>query len=468
MEVEPHDEEMEAIVLGSLLIEQSCFDNYFNRAQEGWFHVMNHRVIFNAMVKVEKNNQRVDIMTIILQLKNDNKLEGVGGASAITSLTNKIASTANIEVHIKILQQLNIRRMLMKFSRNLYSECTRVDNDPLDIQATFLNKISDLADFSFESNDLVHIKDIIASEKDEFEEKVTLAKKGIKNGIITRFERFDKKIGAFRKGNLITIAARPGVGKTSVLISFAKNISSCNHPVLIFSLEMTRQELLYRFDVNYSEGKINTESLQSGAISDEDILLKHDAEFNLSKLPITISDIPQTLSAITRKVKRWSLENKDGIVMIDYAQLIMPEYGSRKSPEQEVSEIARGLKNLAKECECPIIMLSQLSRAVESRTDKRPINSDLRQSGEIENASDMIVMLYRDEYYDIFENHEGESTIGVMEWIVRKNRHGGTGFVKVFYNNKISNFSDEKISSYEPMQNSLKPSGSFDSGAIDF
>jgi replicative DNA helicase len=474
----PSDNELECVVLGSMLIDSACYETNFFRLSESLFYNPKNVAIFKAIKLANELFKRVDIITVVKALQKEDRLEYVGGASYITSMTTPIASTANIEVHIKILQQFDVRRKLIGFSQHLYSKATRIDNDALSIHEQSLRQLSELADFSFESTDLIKINDFITGFKPEFEEKIALANKGITTGVVTGFKGFDQKIGAFRKGNLITLAARPGMGKTAVLISFALNIAKSGNPVLLFSIEMSYEELLYRMVIHQLNGKIANEALQSGNLTPQEILDKQQAEYELMRLPITVTDRPQNLTSIQRKTKRWAAENPNGIAMVDYLQLVNVESKAKNSRVDDVSEIARGLKDVAKDCMIPFIGLSQLNRSVETRgTDKRPINSDLAQSGEIENASDMIVMLYRDSYYDIMQDANGESTQGVMEWIIRKNRHGAIGMYKVYHNEKMSNFSEDRSTlinyaqagEYEPSSmNTLKPNHSSWDSDLDF
>ncbi len=464
----PNDNELECTVIGSMLIDNDCYETNFFRLSESLFYNPKNKEIYKAIIEAQSIFQRVDLVTVVKALQKNDKLKSVGGASFVSNLTTPIASTANIEVHIKILQQFDVRRKLIQFSQSLYSQSNRIDNDSLELHEKAISQLSELADFSFESSDLIHISKFIESFKPEFEEKVSLATKGIKTGVITGFNGFDDKIGAFRKGNLITVAGRPGIGKTAVLITFLINIAKQGISVLLFSIEMSYEELFYRMVIHQLNGKIPNETLQSGKLSSQELVDKQQAEHELRKLPITITDKPQNLSDIQRKTKRWAAENPNGIAMLDYMQLVNVKSNGKNTRFDDISEIARGLKNVAKEGMIPFIALSQLNRSVETRGgDKRPLNSDLAQSGEIENASDIIIMLYRDSYYDIEVDSEGQSTKGLMEWIIRKNRHGATGVYKVYHNEKMSNFSEDKAtlinyaepSEYTPNSiSTLKPS----------
>lgn len=464
----PFDNDLECLVLGSILIDTECYENHFFKLSESLFYSVKNKNVFRAIVEAQNSFGKVDIVTVVKALQKQNNLSSVGGVVYITSLTSPIASTANIETHIKLLQQVDIRRKLIAFSQSLSAAAYKLDNDALDLHEKSLRQLSELADFSFESNDLIKIKDFIAMNKADFDEKLALYQQGIRTGIVTGYAGFDRKIGAFRKGNLITLAGRPGIGKTAVLIAFAIGMAKQGIPVLVYSLEMSTEEMLYRMIIHHLNGAISNESLQSGALTPKEIIDKQQAELEISKLPLTITDKPQLLSTIERKTKKWSAENRKGIVLIDYLQLIKKPKDSKKNEEQEVSELSQGLKNLAKECAIPIIQLAQLSRAVELRGgDKRPLPSDLRSSGSIEQDSDIIIMLYRDAYYDIMQDVNGESTQGIMEWIIRKNRHGALGIYKVYHSEKLSNFSEDRStlinyatpSEYEPQSmNTLKPS----------
>jgi len=474
----PHDIELEKTVLGSMLIDMDCYENHFFRLTESLFYKPENMTVFAAIKDAQKVFGKVDIITVVKALQKQDKLQYVGGASYITSLTTPIASTANIETHIKLLQQIDVRRKLINFAHSLGAAAYRIDNDSLELHEKSLRQLSELADFSFESSDLIKIKDFIEQHKVEFDEKLSLAQQGIKTGVVTGFSGFDSKIGAFRKGNLITMAGRPGMGKTAVLIAFALGIARQGIPILIFSLEMSTEELHYRMVISHLNGSISNEALQSGNLTAKEIIDKQQAELEISKLPITITDKSQTLASIERKTKKWVMENPNGIAMVDYLNLIKASKENNKNREQEVSDISKGLKNLAKDCLIPIIMLAQLSRNVEQRGgDKRPIPSDLRESGSVEQDSDMIIMLYRDEYYDILQDEAGQSTKGTMEWIIRKNRHGATGIYKVYHNEKLSNFSEDRStlinyaqpSEYQPASmNSLKPSQNSWDDDLDF
>lgn len=438
--IPPQAIELEEIVLGELLLEKDAVSNVIDQLSEDVFYKENHQIIFNAIHELFHSNEPIDVMTVIERLKKNGKLEIVGGHYYIAQLTARVASSANIEYHVGILKQKYLQRCLISTAtetiRKAYDETIDVF-DLLDETERNLFEISEVnlrqkaSSMSTLVSNVMHNVNHLRSNEDA------------STGLLTRFDVIDKITGGWQPSDLIVVAARPGMGKTSFVLSMARNIAiDFNNPVAFFSLEMTAEQLVSRLIA--AESEIGVGKLRSGDLHDyewEHINSKIQA---LANAPMFIDDSPGlSLFELRAKARRLKAQHDIKLIIIDYIQM-MTEGGTKVSGnrEQEIANISRSLKNLAKELNIPVIALSQLNRSVETRGStggkiaKKPVLSDLRESGAIEQDADLVLFIYRPEYYEIYEDDLGD-TRGRAMISIAKHRNGKTGdvwlrFVKEF------------------------------------
>ncbi len=426
----PHNKEAEQSILGSMLIDKECLVSSFEALKTDDFYLESNKLIFDAMQELFNRNEPIDIVTVSAELTAKNSLEAIGGIEYLSYLATTLPTTANLRQYIDlVLDRSTLRRII------------RAASDILDNSYSPAGNAQSVADeagrliFSVlenqENRGLVHIKDVLLQAHDSLAD--LYQNKGRLTGVTTGLTDLDKELHGLQKSDLILVAARPSMGKTS----FALNIASAaaikgNTPVAIFSLEMSAPQIVSR--LISSEMLIDSEHLRTGELTDED-WEKIAASLNaLGDAPIYINDSTNvTVSDIRAKCRRLKLEKGLGLIVIDYLQLMQ---GTRsENRQQEVSDISRSLKILAKELDVPIITLSQLSRLPEQRAEHRPMLSDLRESGAIEQDADVVLFLYRDEVY----NPETEQK-NIAECIIAKHRQGSTGTVKMVWAGKYTRF----------------------------
>jgi replicative DNA helicase len=433
----PQAPELEEAVLGAILLEKDAINHALaaSLAPEH-FYFEAHATIYIACLEMFKKSLPIDIRTIIDWLRKDGKLDLISeGAYYIAELTSKVSSAANVDYHIRIVQEKFMKRELIKMGSMIheqgYSETDIFDNleeiqkmlFSVDIGRTAQKPV--MSAFSLYTNTVKALQSKISHN-------------GL-TGIPSGFRPLDAITSGWQRSNLVIIAARPGMGKTSFTMTLAREAAR-NIPVAVFSLEMASQELMER--LISSENKIPNDKLRSGILTalDWEVITKDQGKLSSSKLFI---DDTAAISIYELRSKCMRLKHEKDIqmVLIDYLQLMRGDKGGNR--EQEISSISRGLKSLSKELNIPVIALSQLSRSVETRGgDKRPQLSDLRESGSIEQDSDLVLFLYRPEYYNVTVDEEGMPTQGMCEVIIAKHRSGGTGMVKVKFEKYFTKFSD--------------------------
>ena len=433
--VPPQNIEAEQSVLGAILIEQSSIAKISDILQADDFYREAHRLIYRVALSLFERGEAIDFITVVDGLRRDEKLESAGGISYVTSLANGVPTAANIVFHAKIVQEKSLLRRLIHAATDIatlgYDEAEEVER-VLD-QAE--QKILEVATRKI-SQDYQPIKEIVFSTLDKIDE-MHKAKGGI-TGLSTGFANLDKLTGGFQRSDLILIAARPSMGKTAFVLNVAQHMATRDKKtVVIFSLEMPREQLAMR--MMCAEGLIDSQRLRTGAMSNEEWGKLVDAADRLSGSPMFIDDTANVNAVELRnKARRISKEHGLDCIIIDYLQLMEGGAHSRiDNRQQQISDISRSLKALARELRVPVIALSQLSRGPESRTSRKPMLSDLRESGSLEQDADMVAFLYREDYYTPETERKN-----ITELIISKNRNGPTETVELYFHKNFTRFTD--------------------------
>ncbi|MFX0549857.1 replicative DNA helicase [Hathewaya histolytica] len=432
----PYNIEAEQSVLGSMLKDKSAIAGAVETLKGEDFYKDSHKTIFNTVLTLYQKDIPVDMITLLEELKSTSKIEESGGITYITEVNNSVISTANVNSYIKIVKDKAILRKLIKSSTEIIEECYENQNDVESVIDSAESKIFNIAEnkssSEFEPMSTVLERGFIQIEK-------IFNNKGQLNGTPSGFGELDSKTSGFQKGDMILIAARPSMGKTTFALNIAEYAAlRADKSVAIFSLEMSKEQLAYK--LLCSEANVDMLKLRTGDLDDRDWENIARASGPLSSAKIYIDDTAGTsVMEMRSKCRKLKMEHGIDLIVIDYLQL-MSGTGRSESRQQEVSEISRSIKALAKEMECPVIALSQLSRAPEQRADHRPMLSDLRESGSIEQDADLVMFLYRDEYY----NKETEDK-NVAECIIAKQRNGPVGTVKLAWLGQYSKFGNLDI-----------------------
>lgn len=433
--------EIEETVLGAMLIEPEAVPKALEILSGECFYEKKHRILFEAMVSLFEANEPIDSVSLFEELRKENKLDTVGGAAYISSLSQNISSAANIDYHARIVLEKWILRKLISSSMEIASEAYQAREDVFDLLDMAESKIFQITEAGLKES----YKSMDRAVKEAIEHIEAIHSKSISSfSVPSGFFAVDDILGGFQKSDLIIIAARPSMGKTAFALSAARNAAvDHNVPIAIFSLEMSTNQLVTRLIC--AEARINAHSVRTGKFKAEDGSRISRTAHKLSKAPIYIDDTPaQTVLEIRAKARRLKAEKNIGLIIIDYMQL-MSSHNKMESREREISTISRSLKALAKELNIPVIALSQLNRAVESRTDKRPMLSDLRESGSIEQDADVVIFLNRPEFYGITADSDGNSTEGMAEIIVGKQRNGPTGDLKLLFLKEYARFENLEL-----------------------
>ncbi len=420
----PHDLLAEKSLIGCLLIDGASFDQMsdIGLSREDFFHPQ-YGVIFDAIRDLSFNSEPIDLVTVCAKLSDRGKLDMVGGQSGILTIIEDQASSANVGAYAKVVKEKALIRNVVKTAVKVVETGTNYVGEAKDfiseVEANFFKLTSQTR-----TGGLKDIKTFLKQNLKDLENSER--GRGEISGLPTGFKELDKKLLGLQPGQLIILAARPAMGKTSLALNIAVNaVKSTSLPVSIFSLEMVSQELTMR--ILSSEAAVDSQRLRTKNLLDTDLRAMGLAVKELSNLPIYIDDKGDiNLVDIKSQCRKIKTEQGLGLVIIDYLQLMHSHTGRDTQREQQIAEISRGLKNLAKELECPIMALSQLNRAVEARVDKRPGLADLRESGSIEQDADIVLFVYRDEVYN-----KDSKEKGIAEIIVGKNRAGETGTAKV-------------------------------------
>jgi replicative DNA helicase len=429
--VPPQSIEAEQAVLGALILDGEALVSVSERLRPEDFYRQSHQIIFQAMIDLSERQEPVDLVTIAAELKDREQLEACGGVTYLTELANAVPTAANVDYYARIVEEKSMLRRLIRTATQIvssgYTNTDNVDELLSDAEQRILELSQRKSDSGF-----IPIRDVLM---DVFEQVEHLYHhKGSVTGIPSGFIDLDKMTSGFQKSDLIIVAARPSVGKTAFALNIAQNVGvRSKETVAIFSLEMSATQLVQR--IISAEANVDGTRLRTGFLENEDWEKITMAIGTLSEAKIFIDDSPTiTVSEIRSKCRRLKREHGLGLVLIDYLQLIQGR-GNTDNRQQEVSEISRSLKAIARELEVPVIALSQLSRSVEQRQDKRPLLSDLRESGSIEQDADIVAFLYRDDYY----NQESEKK-NLIEIIIAKQRNGPVGTVELVFLKNFNKF----------------------------
>ena len=444
----PQNVEAEEAVLGAILINPETLAKVSDSLTPNSFYKPAHRAIYEAMLQLFNNNDNIDIVTVSDVLSYSGKLEAVGGRAYINDLVENTITTSNISYYARIIQEKAVKRALI----NAGSEIVNIgyDLEPVDRSLEQAEKLIFDIGSSKSTSDLKHVKDLVLDTWDSIEYRYN--HKDELSGLSTGFNELDTNLSGLHKSDLIILAARPAMGKTALALNIAQNVAIKEKvPVCIFSLEMSASQLVQRMLCSYAE--VDSQRLKTGNMLQQDWEKLTEAMNDFSQAPIYIDDTSGcTLTDIRTKCRRLKTQQKDlGLIVIDYLQLM--EGGGKDDRLQQISAISRGLKILAKELDVPIITLSQLSRAVEGRNDKRPMLSDLRESGSIEQDADIVMFIYREDYYNKGETEEEENikatSKGLSEVIIAKHRNGPVGTVKLLFQGNITKFKNPIDKSFD-------------------
>ena len=430
----PHNIEAEQAVIGAVFLEAEAFSTAAERLTSKDFFRASHQVIFQAMYELFEKGEPIDLVSVTILLTNKGEIDVAGGAVYLTEVAESVPTAANIDYYARIVEEKALLRRLIKTATDIVTESFDKEDSVESVLDTAEKSFLEVANKK-NTGAFKPIKDVLINVYENIEQlhhqedEVT--------GIPTGFTDLDRMTAGFQRNDLIIVAARPSVGKTAFALNIAQNVAvRANENVAIFSLEMGAEQLVQR--MLCAEGNIDSQRLRTGKLEQEDWGKLTMAMGSLSHAGIYIDDTPGVrVTDIRYKCRRLKQEHGLGMIIIDYLQLIQGSEGSQENRQQEVSEISRSLKGLARELEVPLIALSQLSRGVESRQDKRPMMSDLRESGSIEQDADIVGFLYRDDYYD----KESEQQ-NIIEIILAKQRNGPTGTVELAFVKEYNKFVD--------------------------
>jgi len=433
----PYSAEAEVSVLGGMLIDADAMVHVIEILDDSMFYREAHRRLFRAMLRLFEQSEAIDVVTVSESLRTAGDFEAVGGTAYLAQLLDAVPTAANIEYHARIVREKALLRRLIEAATSIVQETFSAQGDVDQLLDHAEQKIFEIAQTS-DRKGFVRLKDVLwpTFEKIEKLQNNTSSVTGVPTG----FNDLDELTAGFQPGDLVIIAARPSMGKTAFTLNVAQHVGiSAKLPVALFSLEMSKEALVQR--ILCAEGRVDANRLRRGRLLDDEYARLATAAGYLNTAPIYIDDSAGiSVLEMRAKARRLKADRPElGMIIVDYLQLMQGNSRS-ENRQQEVSEISRGLKALAKELDLPVIALSQLSRQVESRPDKRPMMSDLRESGAIEQDADLIMFLYRPEYYYGPTDKDGNSLEGMAELIIGKQRNGPTGKVDLVFQKEFTRF----------------------------
>lgn len=452
----PQNIEAEQAVLGAIFLNTDALADAMKYVEPDDFYRRAHQILFQAMVDLNNDGEAIDVLTVQNYLTTNNQLDDVGGVAYIAELATSVPTAANAGYYAKIVEEKSMLRRLISTATNIITQANNGDDDVPSLLDSAERQIMDVSERRNRSG-FREIKDVLNETLSDID-RLSQQSEDI-TGLPTGYREFDKMTAGLQPDNLIILAARPAVGKTAFALNIAQNVAtSTDTSIAIFSLEMSAESLVNR--MLCAEGSINANHLRTGQLDEGEWQNLIVAMGALSNTSIFIDDTPGIkMAEIRAKCRRLAKEKGNlGLVVIDYLQLI--EGSNKESRQQEVSEISRQLKKLAKELSVPILALSQLSRGVEQRQDKRPVLSDIRESGSIEQDADIVAFLYRDDYYERGESKSEEDgddqdslnqDVGEVELIIEKNRAGARGTVKLLFIKSYNKFSNISYAQEPPM-----------------
>lgn len=432
--IPPHSVESEQSILGSIILDKDAIITVAETINPSDFYKEAHKIIYESMLNLNSNNEPIDLITLIEELRKEGHLDNIGGISYLTSLSTIVPTTSNVKYYANIVKEKSVMRQLIKASNEIINLGYDASTDVQEI----LNKAEkNIFDISQEkSGDDIQPINVVLQDTFDMIEKLCTEKSEV-TGITTGFKDLNKKINGLQRTDLILLAARPAMGKTAFSLNLVQNAAlKGDASVAVFSLEMSKEQLVQR--MLSAQSNVELSKIKTGTLGESDWPRIIDAMAVLSEANIFIDDTPGIkISEIRSKCRRLKIEKGLDLILIDYLQLMEGE-GKNENRQQEIAKISRSLKILAKELDCPVVALSQLSRSPELRKDHRPILSDLRESGSIEQDADIVMFLYRDEYY-----HDDSEKKNIGEVIVAKNRHGETGNVELVWFGQVQKFADK-------------------------
>jgi replicative DNA helicase len=437
--IPPQALDAEESVLGSILLDNQAINVCMERIRAEDFYKAAHQTIFEAMSALSDRREPIDLITLGQQLRSMGQLDAVGGVQSLSYLASAVPNSANVAYYARMIKEMSIRRRLIHESSDIINSAFELEGDIEEFLDTTEQRILGVSDFRVNSSfhrvsDIVQDSIRIVEKLYDQKEVVT----GVPSGLI----KLDKMTSGFQASDLVIVAARPSMGKTALVLGWSQYVGIYHRkPVAFFSLEMSKEQLVLR--MLCSESRINNSNVRTGNLSERDFARIVDGASRISDAEIFIDDTPAiTITELRAKARRLHRDHQLGLIAVDYLQLLRsPAYSH--SREQEISDISRSLKALAKELNVPVVALSQLNRSVESRNDKRPMMSDLRESGAIEQDADLIMFIYRDEVY----NKESPDK-GVAEIIIAKQRTGPTGSIRVAFSGEHTRFDNLEESDF--------------------
>lgn len=447
LRIPPQNIEAEQSVLGSVLLKAKSFGNVLEILKPNDFYLESHKIIYEAMLDLFEKNEPQDLLTITNLLRDNNQLEKIGGSTYLARLTSIVPVTANIVSYAKIIRNKSVLRHLIEVNTDIATRCYEEQGD-IDLLVDQAEQaIFDIAG-SKNGEGFTQIKQIVPEAFDLINQ--LFKRKELITGVPTGYTDLDKMTAGLQPSDLIILAARPSMGKTSFAMNIAQHAAIVEKiGVAVFSLEMSKEQLVMR--LLSSVGRIDSQRIRTGKLHPEDFEKLNRAVGMLTGAPIYIDDTPAiSVLEMRAKVRRLAAQHDIGLIIVDYLQLMQGRH-STENRTQEISEISRSLKALAKEHKIPVIALSQLNRSLESRTDKRPMMSDLRESGAIEQDADVITFIYRDEVYNKSEDNPDR---GTAEIIIGKQRNGPTGILRLAFIKEITMFENMSLYS-DPIESPL-------------
>jgi replicative DNA helicase len=433
----PYSLEAEMSVLGGMFLDPDAVVKAIEVVDDSMFFREGHRRLYRAMIRLWEQGEGIDAVTLSEQLKNAGDYETVGGAAYLAQLLDAVPTAANIEYHARIVREKALLRRLIEAATAIIQATYDAGGEVEELLDEAEQRIFQIAQ-THDRKGFVWIKELLWPAMEQIE--LLSQNSSAVTGVPTGFPDLDEKTAGFQKGDLIIVAGRPSMGKTAFTLNVAQHAAIGAHKaVAFFSLEMSKESLVQRMLT--SEARVDASRVRTGRLRDDDYPRLAQAAGLLNTAPIYVDDTPAiSILEMRAKARRLKSDRPDlALVIVDYLQL-MQSNGRNENRQQEVSEISRGLKSLAKELELPVVALSQLSRAVEARPEKRPLMSDLRESGALEQDADVIMFLYRPEYYHGPTDKDGNSIEGRAELIIGKQRNGATGTVQLMFHKEFTRF----------------------------
>lgn len=432
--IPPHSVESEQSILGSILLDKDAIITVAETITPSDFYKDAHRVIYESMMALNNKNEPIDMVTLTDELRKRGYLDDIGGVTYLTSLSTIVPTTSNVKYYADIVKEKSVLRQLIKASNDIINLGYGSGESAEDVLDFAEKKIFDISQ-ERTNDDFKPINQVLMDTYDMIES--IYSNKSDVTGVTTGFKDLNKKINGLQRTDLILVAARPAMGKTAFALNLVQNAAiKGNASVAVFSLEMSKEQLAQRMIA--AQSNVELKKMKTGTLNDADWPRIISAMAVMSDAKIFIDDTPGIkINELRSKCRKLKMEQGLDLVMIDYLQL-MESDSKNESRQQEISKISRSLKILAKELDCPVVALSQLSRAPEQRADHRPVLSDLRESGAIEQDADIVMFLYRDEYY-----HSDSEKKDLAEVIIAKNRHGETGSVELVWMGSIQRFGDK-------------------------